>query len=158
MSHSEEEPNEAGETGEEIEEGPAIGPAYGRTILLVDDDEHILRSLTMYLESEDFDVRNATGGREALELVAKDPPDLVVLDVMMPEVDGFTVLTALKESPATAHIPVIMLTAKGQDQDVLRGYKLGAHAYMTKPVNYSELVDNIQLVFENEEMASAGGN
>lgn len=155
MSHAEEGYEEVIETDEEPE--PQVGPAYGRTILLVDDDEHILRSLTMYLETEDFDVRNATGGREALEAVAADPPDLIVLDVMMPEVDGFTVLGTLKESPASAAIPVIMLTAKGQDQDVLRGYKLGAHAYMTKPVNYTELVDNIMLILENEEMQRSSG-
>lgn len=155
---SPEEPLVVEEDEDAEDAGPPVGPAYGRCILLVDDDDNILRSLTLYLESEDFHVLNASGGREALAQVAEDPPDLIVLDVMMPEVDGFTVLETLKASPQTCDIPVIMLTAKGQDQDVLRGFTLGAHAYMSKPVNYTELVDNIQLIFEDEEMKRASGN
>jgi DNA-binding response OmpR family regulator len=124
--------------------------AEGKKVLLVDDDEHILRSLRTYLEMENFEVETAGGGSEALDKVAKDAPDLIVLDVMMPVMDGFQVLEALKGKPATENIPIIMLTAKGQDTDVLKGYQLRASSYMTKPVNYNELVDNINLVFTQD--------
>ena len=122
----------------------------GKKVLLVDDDEHILKSLRTYLEMENFVVETAGGGQEALDKVAAGVPDLVVLDVMMPGIDGFQVLDTLKNGEGTKQIPVIMLTAKGQDLDVLKGYQKGAHAYMTKPVNYNELVDNINLVFNQE--------
>jgi DNA-binding response OmpR family regulator len=128
--------------------------AEGKKVLLVDDDEHILRSLRTYLEMEGFDVDTAGGGAEAIEKVDTYHPDLLVLDVMMPGMDGFQVLEALKNKPTTENLPIIMLTAKGQDMDVLRGYQRGASCYMTKPVNYNELVDNINLVF-TQEAASA---
>ncbi|NDD29492.1 MAG: DNA-binding response regulator [Proteobacteria bacterium] len=132
--------------------------ARSRQILLVDDDEHILRSLMMYLQAEGFEVVVALDGKEALQAVEVARPDLVVLDVMMPELDGFGVLEKLKATAATRAIPVIMLTAKGQDQDVMRGFNLGAQAYMSKPVNYAELVDNMLIIFEDEEMAITGHN
>ncbi|HEY3997475.1 MAG TPA: response regulator [Candidatus Xenobia bacterium] len=128
--------------------------AEGKKVLLVDDDEHILRSLRTYLEMESFEVETAGGGAEALQKVGTMAPDLIVLDVMMPQMDGFQVLEALKGQPATENIPIIMLTAKGQDPDVLKGYQRGASCYMTKPVNYNELVDNINLVFAQETINS----
>ncbi len=124
--------------------------AEGKKVLLVDDDEHILRSLRTYLEMENFEVETAGGGAEAIDKVDRWHPDLVVLDVMMPNMDGFQVLEALKNKNATQDLPIIMLTAKGQDLDVLKGYQRGASCYMTKPVNYNELVDNINLVFTQE--------
>jgi DNA-binding response OmpR family regulator len=142
----------------ESSEGRPIGPAHGRHLLLVDDDVHILKSLRIYLEMEHFQVRTASSGKDALAQVAEAVPDLIVLDVMMPEMDGFQVLETLKGDEATRGIPIIMLTAKGQDADVLRGYKQGANSYMTKPVNYDELVDNIQLIFDDEEIEAGSGN
>jgi DNA-binding response OmpR family regulator len=130
-------------------------------ILLVDDDEHILRSLKMYLQLENFTVRTAANGQEALDSVQQATPRLIVLDVMMPVKDGFQTLAALKENTATAKIPVIMLTAKVQDADVIKGYQHGASSYMTKPVNYDELVENIRLIIDNEgneEMAASEVN
>lgn len=142
---------EASDAEDEEEAAPA------RHLLLVDDDEHILRSLKIYLEMENFQVTTAASGREALEKVEAERPHLVVLDVMMPELDGFEVLERMKGDAATASIPVIMLTARGQDADVLRGYQRGAASYMTKPVNYDELVDNINLIFDNEDNPAAKG-
>ena len=118
-------------------------------ILLVDDDEHILRSLEIYLKMEEFRVITASGGREAIDILNETRPDLIVLDIMMPEIDGFQVLEHIKGRPETRTVPVIMLTAKSQDVDVLKGYQEGIASYMTKPFNLNELVDNINLIFES---------
>ncbi|MHC9539836.1 MAG: response regulator transcription factor [Vulcanimicrobiota bacterium] len=118
-------------------------------ILLVDDDEHILRSLEIYLKMEEFRVMTAPGGREALDVLKETRPDLIVLDIMMPEIDGFQVLEYIKGDPKIKSVPVIMLTAKSQDIDVLKGYQEGIASYMTKPFNLNELVDNINLIFES---------
>jgi DNA-binding response OmpR family regulator len=132
-------------------------------ILLVDDDEHIVRSLEVYLKMEQFEVITASRGEEALQKVEDLTPDIILLDVMMPGMDGFEVLRKLRESSKTVQLPVIMLTAKGQDMDILTGYQLGAASYMTKPFNLTELVDNINMFFEGrtageeEEEEDAGG-
>ncbi|GMU51222.1 MAG: hypothetical protein AMXMBFR33_03680 [Candidatus Xenobia bacterium] len=118
-----------------------------RKVLVVDDDEHILRSLAQYLELEEFSVKTASGGAEALALVESERPDLVVLDVMMPEMDGFEVLENLRRKPETEKLPVIMLTARDQHQDVLKGYQMGVSSYMVKPFNLDELVEVINQVF-----------
>ncbi len=118
-------------------------------ILLVDDDEHILRSLEIYLKMEEFRVMTAPGGKEALDVLKETRPDLIVLDIMMPEIDGFQVLEHIKGDPEIKNVPVIMLTAKSQDIDVLKGYQEGIASYMTKPFNLNELVDNINLIFES---------
>ncbi len=132
----------------------AVAP---RSVLLVDDDQNILKSLRIFLEMEHFEVRTASSGSEALDEVTRCAPDLIVLDVMMPQMDGFEVLERLKSSTSTATVPVIMLTAKSQDGDVLQGYRQGAASYMTKPVNYDELVDNIRLIFSTEEIEMRKG-
>lgn len=118
-----------------------------RKVLVVDDDEHILRSLAQYLELEEFSVRTASGGAEALALVEEEKPDLMVLDVMMPEMDGFEVLENLRRNPETEKLPVIMLTARDQHGDVLKGYQMGVSSYMVKPFNLDELVEVINQVF-----------
>ena len=118
-----------------------------RKVLVVDDDEHILRSLAQYLEMEEFSVKTASGGAEALALVESDRPDLVLLDVMMPEMDGFEVLENLRRKPETEKLPVIMLTARDQHGDVLKGYQMGVSSYMVKPYNFDELLEVINQVF-----------
>lgn len=118
-----------------------------RKILVVDDDEHILRSLTQYLELEDFQVCSASSGPEALKLFAEEKPDLLVLDVMMPGMDGFQVLEKLRGDAETAQVPVLMLTARDQHNDILKGYQMGATSYLVKPFNLDELVDAINEVF-----------
>jgi two-component system, OmpR family, alkaline phosphatase synthesis response regulator PhoP len=119
-------------------------------VLLVDDDEQILHSLRVYLELENYQVRTAGNGREALDRLREELPEILILDIMMPELDGYQVLEKLKENPEMSDLPVIMLTAKGQDVDVLKGYKMGAASYMTKPFNLNELVENIELVLKND--------
>ncbi|HVF11101.1 MAG TPA: response regulator [Abditibacteriaceae bacterium] len=121
-----------------------------KKILAVDDEKHIVRLVQVNLEKEGFEVVTAGNGREALEKVAADQPDLIVLDVMMPEMDGFEALKKLKEDPETASIPVIMLTAKAQDKDVFEGWKSGADLYLTKPFNPQELITFIKRIFQHQ--------
>lgn len=138
---------------------PEAAPNSARmcSLLLVDDDPHILKSLRIYLEMEKFQVRTARSGQEALQLIDEELPDLVVLDIMMPDMDGFKVLDQLRNDTRTKDLHIIMLTAKGQDADVLRGHQQGVSSYMTKPVNYDELVDNIRIILGNEEIQTRKG-
>jgi two-component system alkaline phosphatase synthesis response regulator PhoP len=110
-----------------------------QTILVVDDDPGVLRVVEINLTQEGHQVRAASNGEEALASVARERPDLVVLDVMMPRMDGFETLKRLRADPATADIPVIMLTARSQDEDVFEGYGTGAQWYLTKPFEPAEL-------------------
>lgn len=125
-------------------------------ILAVDDEKHIVRLVQITLEKEGFELVTAFNGREALEKVASEKPDLVVMDVMMPEMDGLEALAKMKTDPATAKIPVIMLTAKAQDSDVFRGWQSGADLYLTKPFNPAELVTFVKRIFANDEDGGEG--
>jgi len=120
-------------------------------ILAVDDEKHIVRLVQITLEKEGYELVTASTGREALEKVASEKPDLVVMDVMMPEMDGLEALAKMKSDPATASIPVIMLTAKAQDSDVFRGWQSGADLYLTKPFNPAELVTFVKRIFSDDE-------
>jgi CheY-like chemotaxis protein len=116
------------------------------SILVVDDNDDSLRILRTVLEGNGFTVRAAKSGAAALEEIHRELPDLVVLDVMMPEMSGFEVLERLRNSPRTARLPVILLTAKAQDEDVLGGYQRGADYYITKPFTTKQLLYGIRLV------------
>ncbi|MFV1858744.1 MAG: response regulator transcription factor [Anaerolineales bacterium] len=112
-------------------------------ILIVDDDRTLLRFMSEYLESEGFQVVTADRGTKALKLFYDERPDLVVLDVMMPGMDGWEVCARLRELSDT---PVIMLTAKSSEADKLRGFRLGVDDYVTKPFSLAELTARIQAV------------
>ena len=122
-----------------------------RKILTCDDEKHIVRLIQVNLERQGYEVITAYNGVECLEKVASDRPDLIVLDVMMPEMTGFEVLEALKKDPDTAEIPVIMLTARAQDADVLRGWQSGVECYLTKPFNPMELIAFVKRIFSMED-------
>ena len=122
-----------------------------KKILAVDDEKAIVRLVQVNLEREGYKVVTAYDGREALEKVASERPDLVVLDVMMPYMDGFEVLQQMKKDPETRDIPVIMLTAKAQDADVFRGWQSGVDCYLTKPFNPMELKAFVKRVFKSIE-------
>ncbi|HSV73399.1 MAG TPA: response regulator [Chthonomonadales bacterium] len=122
-----------------------------KKILAVDDERHIVRLVQVNLERQGYTVVTAFDGKEALEKVGSEQPDLIVLDVMMPYMDGFEVLQALKRNPSTRDIPVIMLTAKAQDADVFRGWQSGADCYLTKPFNPMELIMFIKRIFKSLE-------
>ena len=121
-----------------------------KKILAVDDEKHIVRLVQINLQKEGYEVVTASNGREALERVASDKPDLIIMDVMMPEMDGFGALKILKADTATSGIPVIMLTAKAQDADVFQGWKSGADLYLTKPFNPQELLTFVKRIFQDQ--------
>ena len=113
------------------------------TILIADDEKNIVQLARMYLVAEGFTVDSAADGREALEKVRQSRPDLLVLDLMMPELDGWEVTRRLRKE---SDIPIIMLTARGEDVDKIVGLELGADDYLTKPFNARELVARIKAV------------
>lgn len=119
----------------------------GKTILVVDDDPDIRMVLRTNLEEEGFTVREADGGEAAITEVEDDAPDLVILDVMMPEVDGYDVLTRIRSKPELEALPVVLLTARRQESDVWEGWSSGADYYMTKPFKMNELVRFVRYVF-----------
>jgi two-component system sensor histidine kinase/response regulator len=114
------------------------------TILVVDDSHEGNRVLCVLLGHEGFLVKSAYGGQEAIEMILDDPPDLVLLDVMMPEIDGLEVLRRIRENPETMELPVIMVTALGDTQDVIEGLELGANDYLTKPPQFEILAARVR--------------
>jgi two-component system KDP operon response regulator KdpE len=126
-------------------------PPKDNIILVVDDESRMVRFVRMNLELEGFQVAEASNGVEALEKVRDELPDLVVLDVMMPEMDGFETLARLRE---ISTVPVIMLTVKGDEEDRIRGLELGADDYVTKPFSPRELASRIRAVLRRAEMPS----
>ena len=116
------------------------GKLMNRKVLLCDDDPLLVDLVQYRLAARGWDVIVARDGGEAMERLAESAPDAIVLDAMMPVVDGYEVLRRLRESPATAATPVIMLTARKQETDVLRALDLGASDYMVKPFIPEELV------------------
>jgi two-component system, OmpR family, alkaline phosphatase synthesis response regulator PhoP len=120
-------------------------------VLAVDDERHIIRLVQINLERAGYEVVTAADGREGLEKVVAERPDLIVMDVMMPHMDGFEALHHLKADPTTRDIPVIMLTAKAMDTDVYEGWRSGADCYLTKPFNPRELVDFIHRILTSRK-------
>jgi len=117
-----------------------------KTVMVVDDNPDIITIVRTIVEGKGYSVFSATSGPELLDLLKTQKPDLIILDIMMPEMDGLEVLTRLKGMTETATIPVILLTAKVQYEDVLGGYKLGADYYITKPFTSTQLVNGISLL------------
>jgi two-component system, OmpR family, alkaline phosphatase synthesis response regulator PhoP len=129
-----------------------------RKILAVDDEKHIVRLVQVNLERQGYEVVTANDGKEALQKVEEENPDLVVLDVMMPYMDGFEVLQNLRRNPSTREIPVIMLTAKAQDADVFKGWQSGVDCYLTKPFNPMELVSFVKRIFKSMDDPGDGSS
>jgi two-component system KDP operon response regulator KdpE len=123
----------------------------GKTVLVVDDESRMVEFIAMNLELEGFRVVRAANGSEALEKASKEHPDLVLLDIMMPEMDGFETLEGLRE---TSSVPVIFLTAKSEEVDRIKGLDLGADDYITKPFSPRELVSRIRAVLRRTEPAA----
>ncbi|MEE8113767.1 MAG: response regulator, partial [Nitrososphaerales archaeon] len=119
--------------------------ASKRTIMVVDDNPDIVTIVKTILEVKGYGVQSAYSGQEVFNLLGELKSDLILLDIMMPEMDGLEVLTRLKGDPGTASIPVILLTAKVRHDDVLGGYKMGADFYITKPFTSTQLMTGINL-------------
>lgn len=122
---------------------PSERPFANMQILVVDDEPRMIDFIRMNLDLEGFHVLDAQNGVEALDVVRKHIPDLIILDVMMPKLDGFETLRMLREF---SNVPVIMLTAKGEEEDKVRGLELGADDYVTKPFGARELVSRVKAV------------
>lgn len=127
----------------------------GLTILVVDDEKRMVRFIRLNLEQDGYRVISAYNGTEALNLVRTKLPNLVLLDVMMPDIDGFEVLKKIREASA---VPVIMLTAKGEEDDRIRGLELGADDYVTKPFSPRELVSRVKAVLRRTESFNDSSN
>lgn len=121
----------------------------GKRILVVDDDENILNMEKTILEQRGFEVTGALGGAEALEVLGQQAFDLVLLDVMMPEVDGFTVCRKIKEDPRLKDLPVIFLTAKGGGEALAEGFESGAVMYINKPFTANKLLTIVNTMLES---------
>lgn len=115
-----------------------------KKILIVEDEESLLKLESILLTSRGYDVCSVSNGKAALESLDKEKPDLVLLDVMLPEVDGFEVCRQIKANPLTRHIPVIMLTAKKSRDDMAHGEQVGADWYITKPFKSAMVIETIQ--------------
>ena len=120
-----------------------------KRILVVDDDENILNLERTILEGKGFEVTAASSGHLALEILAKDVFDLILLDVMMPEVDGFTVCRKIKEDPRLRDIPVIFLTARGGGEALAEGFESGAVMYINKPFTANKLLTIVNTMLES---------
>ena len=118
----------------------------GKRILLVDDEEDILDFLELILEEQGYSVIKANSGTEALAAAQVDRPDLILLDIMMPEMDGWEVLKLLKADEEVSHIPVAMLTARTEMKDKIQGLQEGAIDYICKPFVTKELLDKLEII------------
>jgi CheY-like chemotaxis protein len=120
-------------------------------VLVVDDNPDSVVIMRGMLEGRGYDVAAAHSGTEALQFLKKETVDLVLLDIMMPEMSGMEVLQRIKEDAATGRLPVILVTAKTQDEDVISGYQYGADYYITKPFTAKQLLYGIELILGEGE-------
>jgi CheY-like chemotaxis protein len=125
------------------------------TVLIIDDEIHIRRLISQMLELAGYQVLEAASGPEALRLIEETRPDVITCDIFMPGMSGFDVLEALKSESATAEIPVIMLTALGQEKDTNRAMELGAADYVTKPFGTTKLAETIEQQLGREQRDDA---
>lgn len=120
-----------------------------RKILLVEDDHNILFSLEFLMKAEGYDTRSTTTGKGALSIVEEFIPDLVLLDVMLPMMNGFEVCQSLRANPALNTLKIVMLTAKGRESEIAAGMASGADAYITKPFATRDLVQTVKQLLED---------
>ena len=123
------------------------------TVLVVDDDPPSLELLQAYLEDVDCKTVSAHDGPDALEIIAKEPPDLILLDVMMPKMSGFEVCKRIKKDPKTSDIPVIMVTALNEFGDIERGIDSGTDDFLSKPVNKLELLTRVKTMLKLKHLS-----
>ncbi len=129
-----------------------------KKVLVVDDEEVIRRFLRIYLTKWGYEVKEASDGEQGLEQLGCEGFDFLILDILMPNMDGWQVLKEVKSNPKTKDIPVIVLTAKNEDSDMFKGYELGASYYLTKPFTKAQLLYGLKLIFEEkgESLSMAG--
>ncbi|GGD23508.1 MULTISPECIES: response regulator transcription factor [Flavobacterium] len=117
-----------------------------KKILLVDDEPNIIMSLEYTFKKNNFEVFIARDGQEALDILKTEQPDLIILDIMMPNVDGYATIEAVKKDEKLNACKVIFLSAKNKESDIEKGMKLGANAYMTKPFSIKKLVEQVNVL------------
>ena len=122
-----------------------------KKILVVDDEDHILSLVRLSLSLDKYYIVTAKDGEEALRIVEEISPDLIVLDLMMPKLHGYEVCRILKKDPVKRHIPIIILSAKGQSADKVKGIEVGADEYITKPFDPDDLSKMVEDVLERHE-------
>jgi DNA-binding NarL/FixJ family response regulator len=115
-----------------------------KRLLLIDDDPNLILLVKDYLEFRGYEVITAENGQDALEVLDKDTPDMIICDVMMPQMDGYSLVEHVRKNPRTNWIPVLFLSAKGQSQDRVKGLNTGADVYMVKPFEPEELVAQVE--------------
>jgi len=120
-------------------------------ILIVDDDVQTLRLVGLMLERQGYKILAASNGTQAISMARTERPDLILLDVMMPDVDGFSVVRTLRKEPETADIPILMFTAKAQVEDKIAGYEAGADDYLTKPIHPAELTAHMRAILSRNK-------
>jgi DNA-binding response OmpR family regulator len=133
---------------------PSAGPSQRKKVLVVDDEKDIVELVAYNLGRNGYDTVVAHNGNEAIEMATKETPNLIILDLMLPGIDGTEVARRLKADPHTAKIPILMLTAKGEETDVVVGLTLGADDYVTKPFSMKVLLARVTTVLRRSE----GGN
>jgi len=119
-----------------------------KRILLIEDETDMVYALTLQLEAIDYEVLSATDGQAGLDMARKENPDLIILDLMLPKMDGYKICRMLKFDERYKKIPIIMFTARVQDQDKKLGQEVGADAYVTKPFDSKELLDKISALLK----------
>jgi CheY-like chemotaxis protein len=124
-------------------------------VLVVDDDDVIRQLITVNLELEGFEVVPAVDGQDALDKAKDADVQVVTLDVMMPRVDGWEAAARLRADPATAHIKIVLLSARAQEADLQRGEKIGVDAYLTKPFDPDEMIDTVRSLMPGADAARA---
>jgi DNA-binding response OmpR family regulator len=129
-------------------------PATGPRVLVVEDHPLIAELVETRLRIEGLRATKCLGGREAIERINKETFDLVILDIMMPDIDGFEVLAHIRNKKATCDLPVIFLTARSSQEDIDRGFKMGADHYITKPFSGAELVRTVKILLEERKLRS----
>jgi two-component system phosphate regulon response regulator PhoB len=128
----------------------------GKTVLVVEDERDIVELIRYNLAREGYAVKAAYDGAMGAQMAERDLPDIVLLDLMLPKMDGLEVCRKIKENPRTAHIPIVMVTAKGEESDVVTGLSLGADDYITKPFSPRVLAARVKAVLRRLEMREAG--
>lgn len=119
-----------------------------KKILLVDDEPNIIMSLEYTFKKNNFQVFIARDGQEALEILKTEQPDLIILDIMMPNVDGYATIEAVRKEEKLSNCKVIFLSAKNKESDIEKGMRLGANAYMTKPFSIKKLIEQVNELLE----------
>ena len=115
----------------------------GKKILVIEDEPELVKALEVRLRTHDYDVITALDGEEGLRKAKKEHPDLIVLDLILPQVGGYEVCRRLKADESCEHIPVVMLTVKSQSEDIAKGFRVGADEYVTKPFEWDEILERV---------------